>query len=101
MGQQSILITITEDEFDAKLTGAVSVAVQKALSGLNFLQPIEPRYFSRKETAKKLNITLPTLHLWTQEGRITGHRVGSRVLYKQEDIDNALQKIQTTIRATA
>ena len=45
---------------------------------------------SRKETAKKLCISLPTLHLFTKEGIIRAYRIGNRVLYKQEDIDNAL-----------
>ncbi|WP_165841029.1 excisionase family DNA-binding protein [Larkinella punicea] len=100
MANQSILISITEAEFDAKLNGAVSLAIEKAL---NSLKPhtIEPRFYSRKEAARKLNVTLPTLHIWTQEGKITGHRVGSRVLYKEEDLTNALQKIHTTIRAAA
>lgn len=100
MAQQVISITLSEDEFDAKLSGAISAAIDKALSGFR-PSSTEPRFYSRKEAAKKLQVTLPTLHTWTQEGRVNGHRVGSRVLYKEEDINNALQKIQTSIRATA
>ena len=48
---------------------------------------------SRKETAKILSISLPTLHLFTKEGIIRAYRIGNRVLYKQEDIENALSII--------
>ena len=48
---------------------------------------------SRKETARILNISLPTLHLFTKEGSIRAYRIGNRVLYKSEDIENALSVI--------
>jgi excisionase family DNA binding protein len=48
---------------------------------------------SRKETARILSISLPTLHLFTKEGIIRAYRIGNRVLYKQEDIENALSVI--------
>lgn len=49
--------------------------------------------FTRKQTAKKLCISLPTLHDWTLEGLIRAYRIGGRVLYKLEDIENALTLI--------
>jgi hypothetical protein len=45
----------------------------------------------RKETARILNISLPTLHLLPR-GTFE-LRIGNRVLYKQEDIENALNVI--------
>ena len=48
---------------------------------------------SRKETARILNISLPTLHLFTKEGIIRAYRIRNRVLYKQQDIENALKVI--------
>lgn len=48
---------------------------------------------SRKETARILSISLPTLHLFTKEGIIRAYRIGNRVLYKQDDIENALSVI--------
>jgi excisionase family DNA binding protein len=48
---------------------------------------------SRKETARILNISLPTLHLFTKEGIIRAYRIGNRVLYKAEDIESALKVI--------
>lgn len=50
---------------------------------------------SRKDAAKLLCISLPTLHQWTKDGVITAFRIGNRVLYKLEDINKALTQIKT------
>jgi excisionase family DNA binding protein len=48
------------------------------------------KYYSRKETAEQLNITLPTLNKYVKNGIIKSHRIGNRVLFKVLDIENAL-----------
>lgn len=50
----------------------------------------EPKFYDRKETAERLHITLPTLHRMTKDGLILAKRVGSRVLYDAEAIDQAV-----------
>lgn len=56
----------------------------------------ELKFYSRKETAQLLHVTLPTLARLTEGGLITAKRVGRRVLYSSEEIDKAVQdnKIQ-------
>ena len=53
---------------------------------------------SREETAMTLCISLPTLHEWTKSGIIKAFRIGNRVLYKLEDINDALKEIQTSVK---
>ena len=55
----------------------------------------EMRYHSRSETAKILKIALSNLAEKTKDGTITASRLGGRILYSDEDIKNALQKIRT------
>ena len=50
------------------------------------------RYHSRKETAKILQISLPTLNKYVKKSIIDCHRIGNRVLFRQEDIDKAIIK---------
>ena len=57
-------------------------------------QPKEEGYRTRKETAKMLNISLPTLNEYTKKRILTGYRVGVRVLYKQSEIESALVKMK-------
>lgn len=51
---------------------------------------------TRKDTAKLLRISLPTLHDWTKNGEIKAYRIGNRVLYKLDEINEALNEIQTS-----
>lgn len=57
--------------------------------------PKDDKFYTRKETAEKLNVSLVTLTKHVYEGKITAHRVGHRVLFKAEDINNCLNKIKT------
>jgi hypothetical protein len=57
-------------------------------------QPKEEGYRTRKETAKMLKISLPTLNEYTKKRILTGYRVGVRVLYKQSEIELALVKMK-------
>ena len=50
---------------------------------------------SRQEVATLLKITLPTLHDWTKLGWLQSYKIGNRVLYKSEEVEEALKK--TTI----
>lgn len=53
------------------------------------------KFYSRREVAKMLNISLPTLHEWTKNGVITAHRINTRIRFKHSDIEKALQEIET------
>lgn len=50
-------------------------------------------YLTRKQTAEKLKVSLPTLNEYTKNGKINGYRFGVRVLYKQSEIEAALKNV--------
>lgn len=52
----------------------------------------EPKYYTRQETADLLRVTLPTLARLTKDGLITCKRVGTRVLYDANAIDEAVKQ---------
>lgn len=52
----------------------------------------EPKYYTRKETAQLLHITLPTLSRLTKDGLLTEKRIGSRILYSADLIEEAVKK---------
>ena len=57
--------------------------------------PPPESYITRKEAANNLCITLPTLTKWTLEGKLRGYRIGRRVLYKKNEVDQAVSSINT------
>jgi len=52
----------------------------------------EPKYYTRQETADLLRVTLPTLARLTKDGLIICKRVGSRILYESNAIDEAVKQ---------
>ena len=57
-------------------------------------KPIEQsEYLSRKEVAKLLKITLPTLHDWTKLGYLKSYKMGTRVLYKESEVKSTLERV--------
>ncbi|MBA7545996.1 hypothetical protein ES705_38378 [subsurface metagenome] len=55
----------------------------------------KPNYLTRLEVAKRLNVSLPTLNEYTKRGLIPAYRIGARVLYKESEIDDALNQVVT------
>ena len=52
----------------------------------------EPKFYTRKEAAEILHVTLPTLARITKDGLLVSKRVGSRILYEADAIDEAVKK---------
>ncbi|WOG21075.1 helix-turn-helix domain-containing protein [Bacteroides thetaiotaomicron] len=52
----------------------------------------EPKFYTRKETAKILHVTLPTLARLTKDGLLVSKHVGNRILYEAEAIDEAVKQ---------
>jgi len=50
----------------------------------------KPRYYSRKETADLLHVTLPTLHAMVNAGALKPKRVGRHVLFDAQTIDEGI-----------
>ena len=51
---------------------------------------------SRDEVATFLKITLPTLNDWTKLGWLKSYKMGNRVLYKLEEVEQALKNTSTS-----
>ena len=49
----------------------------------------KPEYLTRQQTCSLLNITAPTLGSYTKKGILKSYNLGSRVLYKYEEIMDA------------
>lgn len=89
--ENSILIrNITTDELQEIIRSVIKEELQ-------VLQPkrSESRNLTRNEVVDLLKISLPTLQRYTQLGVIKGFRIGTRILYKSEDIEESLKSIET------
>jgi len=55
----------------------------------------QSKFITRKEVAQLLKISLPTLSQWTKEGKLQSYKPGNRVLYKQDEVLLAVDKVAT------
>ncbi len=53
----------------------------------------QSKFISRQEVASLLKISLPTLNEWTKEGRLIAYKMGNRVLYKSDEVEQAFCKV--------
>lgn len=52
-------------------------------------------FLTRQEVAKRLKISLPTLHDYSKRGIIPVFRIGNKVRYKLSDIENSLIMVKS------
>jgi excisionase family DNA binding protein len=91
--QQLMLLPIPFEEFKSVLSDIVKSELKSEIQSLpSQQQPTD--LLTRKETAKLLGISLPTLHNWTTEGRIPAYRIARRVRYKRAEVEESLIKIR-------
>jgi excisionase family DNA binding protein len=51
-------------------------------------------YLNRFEVAKVLRISLPTLNNWSKDGILQSYRIGNRILYKAEEIEQSVKTVR-------
>ncbi len=88
-----IIIPLEEAAFYDKINSIVKTAVQSEMQGLIHPEKSD-ELLSRRDTAKLLEISLPTLHNYTNAGMLHAYKIGSRVLYKREEVISGLNKIK-------
>ena len=69
------------------------------LTGQTVPEPSTPEnnnLITRRETAKILGVTLPTVIDWEKKGIITGYRIGNRIRYKEAEILEAVTNNKTS-----
>ena len=79
--QQAIIMSFFDPFVDRVSERILSVTAKK-----------EPKFYTRKEAAEILHVTLPTLARITKDGLLISKRVGSRILYEADAIDEAVKK---------
>lgn len=90
------LSPITKEDLKSFISEAVKAEVQKLNTSQKVSEDLD--LISRKEAAKILGISLPTLNQWSKEGIILSYRIKSRVRYKKHEIEKALTKVKTATR---
>ena len=83
-----ILQGISLNQFMQQLQELITGKIIEEMDRRNAEPPAS--YITRKEVVELLRITMPTLHSWTKEGIIPSYQIGSRVLFKKDEVLKAI-----------
>ena len=74
----------------------VSEVIEEKLKGVpqKEISNASNSYLGRLEVAKLLRISLPTLNEWSKQGIVQSYRIGSRILYKKEEIETSIKEVR-------
>ena len=92
--QNLILSPLSLDQLKLEISDAVKKEFAPFFSSINTHKQ-ETEVLTRKEAAKLLSVSLPTILDWTKTGKITGYRIGSRIRYKRAELESSLLQIKT------
>lgn len=90
MKNSIILQELTPDELFSKIRELIAEELSKKLE-----LKTPPSYLTKQEVSDKLRLSLPTVTRLTSMGRLSGYRIGRRILYLSDEIDQALTEIET------
>jgi len=88
MEKTIILYGLTPDELTSIIERAVESKVSQLLNST--FEASKIKYLTRKEVCDLLKVSAPTLYQWTKSGIVSSHKIGSKVLYKSNEIELAL-----------
>lgn len=88
MEKTIILQGITVDTLLEQIDAIVEKRLNEKIEQLNPKKAY--KFLSRKEVCVILKISLVTLSDWTKRGVINSYRIGSRIRFKSDEVENAL-----------
>ena len=91
---EQVFSSISVDQLKTSISEDLFNKIAPLVSSVQHQNP-ETELLSRKEAAKLLGVSLPTILKWTKTGKINGYRISSRVRYKRSEIESSLSPIKT------
>lgn len=88
MQNQNVMLFTSED-----LLSSIREIVREEVIEAQKAQVKEPRYYNKREAAKKLGVCVSSIYNWMQEGKLKGHKAGRRVIFKESDLENCLLNV--------
>nr|WP_293304369.1 helix-turn-helix domain-containing protein [Allomuricauda sp.] len=91
--QELVFTSLQSEDIKAIFEEVLKEHISKLVSSKT--ESLDNLLLTRRETAKLLCISLPTLNEWTKTGILKAHRIGNRVLYKEQEVFDALNEVKT------
>jgi excisionase family DNA binding protein len=96
---QTIFISIPIEELIERLSSSLKDVLE--LDPPDALTNEQSDWLTRKQAAKYLSVSFPTLSEWTKQGLIKGHRISTRVRYRKSELNQCFTEIKSAKRLGA
>ena len=93
---KDVLKCLLKDDLKDLIKEAIREVVVESQSHLITSTNNEIEVLDRTAAAKFLNISLPTLDVYTKEGVITGRRIGKKIFYRKDELVNSGNTVAST-----
>ena len=84
--KQSIVLEISPEQFLSSIKEIVEEVINQQTAKAK-----EAKFYSRKEAAEMLGISVSSICNWLKEGKLKGRKAGSRVVFKESDLHKCLE----------
>jgi len=84
-------IQTTPDQLTEQILKGVNDRLEEFQKNLQ-QQKESTQWLTREETAKLLKVSLVTLHDWTKRKILIAYRIGNKVRYKKDEVENSLKR---------
>jgi len=94
------IFIIPEKDYLSNAKNSFREVIREELEAIKIAkEPPTPKekFLTRKEVAAKLRISLPTLGEYVKKGIIKSSKIGSRVLFEENDVNDAIRTIKTKL----
>lgn len=86
-----LLVQLSQAELESLIGNVLQHELLKVLKPTP--QAPKVKLLTRKETAKLLGISLPTLSEYTKQGKLTSYIIGSSIRYKEAEVIADLKRL--------
>lgn len=86
-------LILSQVSFEQLKSGIANEVIAQLKNSLQTPPEKNEELLTRKETALYLGISFPTLRHYTQTGRLTSYRLGTRVRYKRSEVETVFTKV--------
>lgn len=95
MDNSVIITNVTPDELTEKIRNILREELGRAIT---LPSDDSNQYLTRRQVAAKLDLSLPTVDKYSSLGIIKGYKIGTRILFREREVDDAVSQMSFSRR---
>jgi hypothetical protein len=85
-------VAVSPEELRDAILSGVRVEIEKLKKEFRPKEP--PEYLTRQDVKDMFKVDMGTVHNWTKAGKLRAYQIGSRVYYRRDEVEAAVQPLK-------